>query len=148
MTRITLTILGQPQSKANRRRLVKFGKRIASIKSVEALAYERGALLQIPSSARVRLVGPVRMWLRIFYTSERSDLDESIILDVLQDQFDGKDDARRLVQGGIYRNDRQVRERHVWHAIDRINPRAEIVIEPMLAQQSTLSLILEEELPF
>jgi hypothetical protein len=42
------------------------------------------------------------------------------------------------VQKGVYRNDRQVREKHVYHAIDRANPRAEIEVEPLEAQQVEL----------
>ena len=148
MTRIAFTILGQPQSKANSRQFVLLGERMASIKSKTALAYERAALMQIPVHARVRLVGPVRMWIRIFYASERPDLDESIVLDVLQDRFAGKGDKKVLAQAGVYRNDRQVRERHVWHEIDRTNPRTEVVIEPMQEQQSQLALQVDEPLPF
>src|SRR5262245_57435938 len=49
---IAFTLLGQAASKANRRRFAKFGDRIASIKSPEALAFERDALRQIPAWAR------------------------------------------------------------------------------------------------
>ena len=131
---ICLTILGQPCSKANSRRLVKFGDRIAPIKSREALAYERDALRQISPAARRQLQGPVRVTMRMFYASERPDLDPSIVLDVLQDRYakDKKTGERVLVQKGVIRNDRQVRELHLWHAIDRRNPRAEIEIEELI----------------
>ena len=75
----------------------------------------------------------MRITLNIFYATERPDLDESLILDILQDRFDGKREARVLVQRGVYRNDRQVREKHVFHHIDRANPRAEIEVEPIEA---------------
>jgi Holliday junction resolvase RusA-like endonuclease len=145
---IQLTILGQPCSKANSRQIVTIKGRPTPIKSKEALAYERDALKQIPPSARQRIEGPVRVTLRLFYASERPDLDESIVLDVLQDRW-GKmpKDAdleqiteRPLLQAGVYRNDRQVREKHVFHAIDKRNPRAEITVEPMHAQQPELVL--------
>ena len=58
---------------------------------------------------------------------------------------------RLLVQAGVYRNDRQVREKHVFHAIDPKNPRAEVVVEPLQAQQPDLlgaDLIAEAEVPF
>lgn len=126
---IAFTILGQPASKANRRQLVRFGARMVSIKSKEALAYERDALLQIPASARVMLTGPVRVTLRIFYASELPDLDESVVLDVLQARFEKG--SHLLVRAGVYLNDRQVREKHVYHGIDRANPRAEIEVEPL-----------------
>ncbi|GIK83034.1 MAG: hypothetical protein BroJett024_41390 [Alphaproteobacteria bacterium] len=133
---IRLTILGQPCSKANSRQIVTIKGRPTSIKSKEALAYERDALRQIPPAARRRLDGPLRMTIRVWYASERPDLDESLILDVLQDRWqrDKRSGERVLVQAGVYRNDRQVRERHVYHGIDRANPRAEIVIDPIVEQ--------------
>lgn len=139
---IAFTILGQPQSKANSRRLVKFGDKLASVKSVEALKWESDALRQIPPRHRVRLEGPVSVTMRIFYASERPDLDESLVLDVLQDrkgkELDPKTGKRAIIQSGVYRNDRQVREKHIFHHIDRSNPRVEIEIAPVQAQQVDL----------
>ncbi len=128
---VRLTILGQPASKGNRRMFVKFAGKPASIKSPEARAYEKNALLQIPPHARVMLTGPVRVTMTIFYASERPDLDESVVLDVLQARYHGKGSARELHRPGVYLNDRQVREKHVYHAIDRDNPRAEIEVEEL-----------------
>lgn len=144
---IRLTILGQPCSKANSRQIVTIKGRPTSIKSKEALAYERDALRQIPPAARRRLEGPLRMTIGIWYASERPDLDESLILDVLQDRWqrDKRTGERVLVQAGVYRNDRQVRERHVYHGIDRANPRAEIVIEPIVEQLGLLPASRETE---
>ncbi len=135
---IRLVILGEPASKANSRQIVTIFQRAAVIKSAKARAYERDALRQIPPAARVRLDGPVRVTLRIWYATERPDLDESVLLDVLQDRYTGKGEQRRLVQAGVFRNDRQVREKHVYHAIDRRNPRAEILVEPLAPQQGGL----------
>src|SRR4051812_672621 len=98
MTRIAFTILGQPQSKANSRQLVTINDRPAFIKSKAARTFERDAVRQIPSFARQRLTGPVRVTLRLYYATERPDLDESIVLDVLQDRYHGKGEQRRLVQ--------------------------------------------------
>ena len=144
--KLTLTILGEPASKANQRQLVhvndgKGGKRPMFIKSSKARNYERDALRQIPPACRLRIEGPVRVTLRIFYASERPDLDESVVLDALQDRYEGKGEQRELVQNGVYRNDRQVREKHVYHAIDRANPRAEVEVETMQAQQPGLPII-------
>lgn len=136
----TFTILGEPASKANSRQIVTLKGRPSSIKSAKARGYEADALPQIPASARVRLEGPVRVTMTIFYASERPDLDESVVLDVLQDRWSKADSNghRMLVQAGVYRNDRQVREKHVFHAIDRKNPRAEISVEALLPQQGEL----------
>jgi Holliday junction resolvase RusA-like endonuclease len=136
--RIAFTILGEPASKANSRKVVTFGERKAIIKGEKALSYEKDALRQIPPACRLQVEGPVSVTMRIFYATERPDLDESLILDVLQDRYKGKGEARVLVQRGVYRNDRQVREKHVFHAIDRKNPRTEIVIETLQAQQPAL----------
>lgn len=116
---ICFTILGEPASKANSRQIVRFGKRLASIKSLKARNYEKSAQLQIPASARQMLEGPVCVTIRIFYASQRLDLDESVILDVMQ----ARDGVR-----GVYVNDRQVREKHIYHSIDKENPRAEIQV--------------------
>lgn len=156
---IAFTILGEPASKANSRELATIGpndaRRTILRKSDKALAYERDAQRQIPPKARQRLEGPVRVTLRIWYASQRPDLDESVVLDVLQDRYSAeKKDAsgfvykpRALVQSGVYRNDRQVREKHVFHGIDRANPRTEVVVEPLHAQQVDL-LAQESEATF
>ncbi|WP_066338332.1 hypothetical protein [Azohydromonas lata] len=142
---LCFTIYGQPASKANSRKIVdlpngKGGKRKASIKSEQARAFEADALRQIPAMARKRLAGPIRFTARIYYLSERSDLDESVVMDVLQDRYikapdpkdpTGKKRVRKLVQDGVYRNDRQIKEKHIYHGIDKCRPRVEIRIEEM-----------------
>jgi Holliday junction resolvase RusA-like endonuclease len=153
MTAIAFTIYGQAASKANSRKLVtrpfrgddgQMHRRPMSIKSDAAREFERAALLQIPVTARVELTGPVRVTMRLYYASERPDLDESIVLDVMQSRY-----CTRMVKGretkyclrkGVYLNDRQVREKHIYHAIDRANPRAEVMVEPLTAQQDALDL--------
>ena len=154
---IRFCILGEPASKANSREIgvLKFrdkttgevSSRPTVRKSDKALAYEESALRQVPPVARQRLEGPVRVTLRIWYASERPDLDESVVLDVLQDRWKRpKDGAERvLIQRGVYRNDRQVREKHVFHGIDAANPRTEVEVEPLVAQQ--LGLLPEEHAP-
>lgn len=122
---IIFTILGEPVSKANSRQLVTIKGRPAFIKSKKALAYERDAVLQIPSTAKQMLQGKIKITVRMFYASERPDLDESIVLDVLQSRFKNGE----LVRPGVYVNDRQVREKHIYHGIDKRQPRAEIEIE-------------------
>jgi Holliday junction resolvase RusA-like endonuclease len=125
-----LTIFGEPASKANSRRIVTIHDRPASIKSHKARAYETDARAQIPPQARLRLEGPVRVTLHLYYRTQRPDLDESIVLDVLQDHF-SRTNPRYLMQAGVYRNDRQVCEKHVYHLIDKANPRAAILVEEL-----------------
>lgn len=149
---IAFVIRGEPAAKGNSREIVtrryrdeagQVRTRPQSIKSDKAREYERAALLQIPAPCRQRLTGPVRVTIRIFYASERPDLDESVILDVLQDRYSKADKAkgkpRTLIQAGVYRNDRQVWSKRIDKAIDRANPRAEIIVEPLQAQQGELA---------
>lgn len=143
---IGFTILGEPASKANSRVVSTIGpkdnRRTIIRKGDKALSYEKNALRQIPPTARVQLEGPVCITLNIFYASERPDLDESVVLDILQDRYKsvgkGEEKRRELIQKGVYRNDRQVREKHVYHHIDKKNPRTEVLIEALSAQQSGL----------
>lgn len=130
MIAVRLTILGEPASKANSRREAvnkKTGRRMV-IKSAKALDWQESALQQIPPAARVQFSVPVCVTMRIYYASERPDLDESLILDCLQDQFVRIGGRRVVSQRGIYHNDRQVREKHIYHAIDKKNPRTVIQI--------------------
>ena len=112
---VELTILGEPASKANSREFYRdrnTGK-MKVRKSDKALAYVKAATAQVRTIEPL-LDGEVGFDAAIYYASNRPDLDESLILDVLQ--------------GRIYRNDRQVREKHIYHGIDKKNPRAEITI--------------------
>jgi len=121
---ITFVIHGEPFSKANSRKLVTFGNRPASIKSAGALQYEKSAIMQIPDNAKQMLTDPVAVTMRIYYASQRKDLDESLILDCLQ----AKKSKGEIVRRGVYVNDRQVREKHIYHFIDKACPRAEIEV--------------------
>ncbi len=109
-------VYGEPASKANSRQIVRnrrTGKPM-SIKSKKALGYVADFALQCPQINPVA-TEDVRVTLTIHYASRRPDLDESIILDCMQ--------------GYIYKNDRQVKEKHVYWALDRDNPRTEIKVE-------------------
>lgn len=159
--RIEFTIIGQPASKANSREIVarkvrskttgELQTRPMSIKSEAARDYEKAVLKQVPPKARQRLEGPVRVAIRIWYASERPDLDESVILDCLQDRYEwvkrGTGETRVLVHRGCYRNDRQVRQKVILHGIDRHNPRAHVIIEPLQLQQAEFALELSTD-PF
>ena len=110
---VSFVIHGEPASKANSRRMVLIGGKprlITSNKAQEYTKYFLGQCPQLPSL----LQGDIRLDITIHYASRRPDLDESLILD--------------LMQGRIYENDRQVKERHVYWGLDRDNPRAEITV--------------------
>ena len=111
---LSLIIFGEPASKANSRRVVRFGGMSRLIKSKKALSYVDVFLQQCPVFPTL-LTGDLRITLHIYYASRRPDLDESLILD--------------LLQGRVYVNDRQVKERHCYWGLDPENPRTEMVIE-------------------
>lgn len=128
---VRFTLLGEPASKSNSRKIVKIAGRPASIKSDKARGFEASALKQIPPACRVQFASQVAVSMRIYYASERPDLDESLILDILQDRFVRVNGLRVLVQKGVYKNDRLVREKHIYHGIDKLNPRVEIDVYPI-----------------
>ena len=106
-------IYGEPASKANSRKIVMFGKRPAIIKSQKARDYVKNFEKQCPKLDTL-VTDDLVVEITIFYGSRRPDLDESLILD--------------LMQGRIYENDRSVKEKHIFHGIDKENPRAEIEV--------------------
>jgi Holliday junction resolvase RusA-like endonuclease len=107
-------IFGEPASKSNSRRMVRFGGMSRLIKSEKALNY-CDVFKQQCTPLGTLMTGDLRVTLHIYYASRRPDLDETLILD--------------LMQGLIYENDRQVKERHAYWGLDPENPRAEILIE-------------------
>lgn len=93
---------------------MKRGGRMMSIKSEKALSYSDYFRQQVAELDLTVLEGDVCVIMDIFYASRRPDLDESLILD--------------LMQGVVYLNDRQVKEKHIhWH-LDREEPRCHIYV--------------------
>ena len=111
---LSLIIFGEPASKANSRRVVKFGNMSRLIKSQKALDYNEAFQKQCPKLSPL-MEGDVSVTITIYYASRRPDLDESVILDAMQ--------------GLVYLNDRQVKEKHIFWGLDKTNPRAEIIVE-------------------
>ena len=107
---------GEPASKANSRKIVSFGGRPAVIKSDKARKYERTFQSQCPRLDEM-MEGDLTVCMRIFYASRRPDLDESLILD--------------LMQGFIYKNDRQVKHKNIFWGLDKENPRSVIRVCPI-----------------
>ena len=113
---IAQIIFGEPASKANSRRVVRLGGVSRLIKSQKALTYS-DAFKQQARPICPLIDGDVSVTMHIYYASRRPDLDESLILD--------------LLQGVLYVNDRQVKEKHIHWGLDKDNPRAEIIVEVM-----------------
>jgi Holliday junction resolvase RusA-like endonuclease len=123
---IVLSIYGEACSKANSRRLVPSrGGKMRSIKSEKALDYADSWGQQCPT-LRFPLTGDLRVCGVLVYASERPDLDESLVLD--------------LMQGRIYQNDRQVRQKFFIKAIDTARPRAILLIEELQPSAPELAL--------
>ena len=118
LIRITLTIHGELASKANSRKLVTFGGKPRFIKSDKALGWEQMALMQIPGDHRIGMTGPIRMTATIYYASRRPDLDPSLLMDCLE-------------HAGVYKNDRQIIEQHLYKKLDPENPRVELLLEEL-----------------
>ena len=113
-------IFGEPASKANSRRLVRFGGMSRLIKSQKALTYsdhfkQQCAPVENPTDKDVSVE------IHIWYASRRPDLDESLILD--------------LLQGRLYVNDRQVKEKHIYWHQDKERPRCLITVREMPGQK-------------
>jgi len=105
---ITFTVLGEPASKANSRKMVTIRGRPALIKSQKARDYVKQFELQCPQ-LEVPTTEDVQVEMMIYYASRRPDLDESLILDCMQCR--------------IYKNDRQVKQKFIYWGLDRENPR-------------------------
>ena len=114
--KINFIIEGEPASKSNSRKIVTFGKRPALIKSEKARNYEKLFALQCPQLENL-IENDVKVELIIYYASRRPDLDESVVLDCMQ--------------GKIYVNDRQVKQKIVYWGLDRNAPRTHIRISTL-----------------
>jgi Holliday junction resolvase RusA-like endonuclease len=115
MQTLSLKIFGEPASKANSRRQVFVHGKSMFIKSAKALSYSKAFKQQCVIAPSEIFECDVVVTIRIWYASRRPDLDESLILDLLQEV--------------AYKNDRQVKEKHIyWMGVDKENPRCEIEV--------------------
>lgn len=119
---ITFLIEGEPASKANSRRMVLIKGRPRLIKSQKALDYCKAFAKQCPVLEEP-VECDVSVTIDVYYASRRPDLDESVILDEMQ--------------GRIYKNDRQVKEKHVYWHLDRERPRSLISVKTLEGGDNT-----------
>lgn len=112
MQEIEFEIIGEPASKANSRRWT--GKFF--IKSEKALNYSKMFKEQCPVLDPL-LEGDLHVDITIWYASRRPDLDESLILDLMQDC--------------IYKNDRQIKSKYIRWGLDKHRPRTLIRVSPL-----------------
>jgi Holliday junction resolvase RusA-like endonuclease len=111
---LTMEILGQPPRKSNSRRITKWG---GIIKSDEALQYVQDFILQAQYYGEPlgNLNQDLRVDIAVWYKNRRPDLSIELILDCLE-------------KAGVIKNDRYVREHHVYGFVDKENPRVHIKI--------------------
>ena len=129
-----ITILGEPASKANSRRLVYIGGQPRFIKSKKALLYSKAFDLQC--TVRKNLFEEdLSIAIKIYYRTRRPDLDESLILD--------------LLEGKVYKNDRSIKAKYVEHGLDKEQPHSVIVVGSLgskdLVIKTLLTLVEEGE---
>ena len=122
--KVHVVIAGDCASKANSRQAVprkgKDGKPfVGFIKGEKALNWLKAAEWQVKPLPAL-LDGDLKITMRIFYASRRPDLDPSLVFDFLQ--------------GRVYGNDRQLKEQHIYHGLDKERPRVVAIIEPIGAQ--------------
>ena len=110
------TIEGEPASKANSRKIVTIRGRPVSIKSDKARKYAAGFLHQCKKLDDL-FEGDVSVEILIYYATRRPDLDESLILDCMQ--------------GNVFINDRQVKQKHIYWGLDRDRPRTVIRVSAL-----------------
>ena len=129
-----ITILGEPASKANSRRFVSIGGKPRFIKSKKALVYARDFDLQCPVRRNL-FEEDLSIAIKIYYRTRRPDLDESLILDLLEDK--------------VYKNDRSIKSKYVEHGLDKEHPHSVIVISSLgnkdLVRKTLLTLVEEGE---
>jgi Holliday junction resolvase RusA-like endonuclease len=131
---VAFVIYGEPASKANSRKLVhnRNSGKVMFIKSQKARMYVDDFALQCPQ-LDPPLEGDLAVTITIYYASRRPDLDESVILDAMQSvvKTDKKTKQKMVLRNNIYLNDRQVKQKHIFWALDKEKPRAEIRVEPL-----------------
>lgn len=121
-----VTVQGEPCSKANSRRVVHNRGSIRVIKSKKALLYIKAFDIQCPIRDQL-LEDDVAVGIKIYYKTRRPDLDESIILDCLQNK--------------VYINDRQVKKKYISHGLDKENPRAHIFVGDLSEIQTIIEMV-------
>jgi len=120
------TIIGEPASKSNSRRIISRGKNSRIIKSKKALDYSSSMEQQLSILCKDvdMLEGLLSIYFDVWYASRRPDLDVELLKDVMQ--------------GWVYKNDRQVREQHArWH-LDTEAPRC--LIRVLMYEEGEMTL--------
>ena len=116
---VSFVVYGEPASKSNSRKFVFNRKtnRPMFIKSDKARNYEKLFRKQCQKLDEL-ITDDVEVQIKIYYKTRRPDLDESLILDLMQDF--------------IYANDRQVKKKVITWGLDKEEPRSHIRVVPFI----------------
>lgn len=117
------TIKGQPVEKGSKCPHCKKPLHMLTIANEKAQDFEEAFRAQLPKDAQQHLEVPVRVDIEIFYPSNRQDVDEALVLDLLQ-KF-------RVIE-----NDRQVVAKYVEKRVDERNPRVVVQVHPVAWERS------------
>ena len=123
-----ITILGEPASKSNSRRLVMIGGKPRFIKSQKALSYGKDFAIQCPIRKDLFTID-LSLAMKIYYKTRRPDLDESLILDLLQKK--------------VFNNDRSIKSKYIEWGLNRENPKSLIVISSLDNKDLVRTTLLE-----
>ena len=104
------------------------GGKFRVIKSQKAIDYTKAFDVQC-STADTLYEEDLAVAIKIFYKSKRPDLDESLILDLLQDK--------------VYKNDRSIKFKYVEWGLDRQYPRILVVLGPLDKREEIISRFRE-----
>lgn len=111
---VKFTVIGKLVSMKNRKQRTRYH---GDVKNAATRLYERDFRAQVPSEYRGIRVGslkvPLSATVTVFYPSRRSDLDCSLVYDLLQ-------------HTGVVANDRYITEKYEVAEVDAKNPRVEI----------------------
>lgn len=89
------------------------------VKHQKARQFEKDFALQVPPEYRnLRLQGPLRINVTVYYPSRRQDLDAALVFDCLQ-------------KSGVIANDRDLIEQHLYREVSKDKPRVEISLEEL-----------------
>lgn len=113
---VQFTVLSQCYSMKNSKIARRHG---FPVKHPKARQFEQDFANQVPQKYRnLRLTGPLRVVVTVYYPNHRQDLDCALVLDCVQ-------------KNGIIENDRQFIEQHLYREVDKLKPRVELTIEPI-----------------
>lgn len=94
----------------------------------------------VPLSARVMLTGPIRVTVRVFYASPDVHMSGAYVSSRLQPRYSHLMGKRVLEDAGVFLSPHQVKEEHIFHRVDKANPRAEIEVVQLVPEALDLEL--------